>query len=129
MDVTTNCPACGAQIMIPAEGGSFTCPYCSTHFQVSMEGTQPSFKVSSMVQEMAAEAPPAEAAEPVPVEAAGPQAETFGGSAGEPLPPVYTPPQHRLFGGRTWLVVAIAATVIFCLACLCVFAITRGIFK
>ncbi len=121
MDVTTNCPACGAQITIPAEGGYLTCPYCSTHFQVSMEGTQPSFKVTSMVQEMAAEQPPVEAAEP--------QAETFGAPTGEPLPPVYTPPQNRLFGGRTWVVVAIAATVIFCLACICVLAIARGIFK
>ncbi len=126
MDVTTNCPACGARITIPEEGGYLTCPYCSTHFQVSMEGTQPSFKVTSMVQEAAGETPPPE---PLPAEAAGTQAETFGGPAGEPLPPIYNPPQNRLFGGRTWLVVAIAATVIFCLACVCVFAIARGIFK
>ncbi len=121
MDVTTNCPACGAQITIPQEGGYLTCPYCSTHFQVSMEGTQPSFQVTSMVQEAAAEPPPAE-----PVE---PPAETFGQTAGEPLPPVYTPPTNRLFGGRLWLVIAIAAAVIFCLACLCLFAVVRGIFK
>ncbi len=124
MDVTTNCPACGAQITIPEEGGYLTCPYCSTHFQVSMEGTQPSFQVTSMVQEAASEQPPAEAHEAPEL-----QAETFGGPAGEPLPPVYNPPQNTLFGGRTWLVVAIAATVIFCLACVCVFAIARGIFK
>ncbi len=127
MDVTTNCPACGAQITIPEEGGYLTCPYCSTHFQVSMEGTQPSFKVTSMVQESAAETP---LPEPPPAGASDLQAETFGGPAGEPLPPVEgTPPQNRLFGGRTWLVVAIAATVIFCLACICVLAIARGIFK
>ncbi len=121
MDVQTNCPACGAQITVPEEGGYLTCPYCSTHFQVSMEATQPSFKVSSMVQEAAAEQPPAEPAVP--------QAEIFGQAAGEPLPPVYTPPQNRLFGGRVWLVVAIAASVIFCAACVCMIAIARGIFK
>ncbi len=124
MDVTTNCPACGAQITIPEEGGYLTCPYCSTHFQVSMEGTQPSFKVSSMVQEAAAEQPPVESPE-----APAPPVETFGQPAGEPLPPFYNPPQNRLFGGRLWLVVAIAAAVIFCLACVCMFAIARGIFK
>src|SRR5512135_2751590 len=119
MDVQTNCPACGAQIIVPEEGGYLTCPYCSTHFQVSMEGTQPSFKVTSMVQEAAAEQPPVEAPE-----SPGPQAQTFGGPTGEPLPPAEgTPSQTTLFGGRTWLVVAIAATVIFCLACVCVFAI------
>src|SRR5512135_3250481 len=117
MDVQTNCPACGAQIIVPEEGGYLTCPYCSTHFQVSMEGTQPSFKVTSMVQEAAAEQPPVES--PASSEL---QVETFGGPTREPLPPVYTPPQNTLFGGRTWLVVAIAATVIFCLACVCVFA-------
>jgi hypothetical protein len=121
MDVQTNCPACGAQITVPQAGGYLTCPYCSTHFQVSMEGTQPSFKVTSMVQEAAAEQPPAEPAPPL--------ADTFGQTTGEPLPPVYTPPANRLFGGRLWLVIAIAAAVIFCLACLCMFAVARGIFK
>ncbi len=98
-----------------------TCPYCSTHFQVSMEGTQPSFKVSSMVQEMAAETPP--------VETPPPPAETFGQYTGEPLPPVSAPPQNRPFGGRLWLVVAIAATSIFCLSCLCMFIIIRNVIK
>ena len=121
MEVQTNCPACGAQITIPEEGGSFTCPYCSTHFQVNMEGTQPSFKVASMVEEMSAEQPPAEPA--------GSTVEVFNPPPAESVPPVYPPPENRMFGGRVWLVVAIGASVIFCLACLCMFVIVRNVFK
>ncbi len=125
MNVQTNCPACGAQITIPDEGGSITCPYCSTHFQVSMEGTQPSFKVASMVEEMAAEPPPAE--QP-PSEPPVSNIDVFNPPPAESVSPVFPPPEKRLFGGRLWLVVAIAASSIFCLACLCMFVIFRTVF-
>ena len=126
MNVQTNCPACGAQLIIPDAGGAITCPYCSTHFQVNMEGTQPSFKVASMVEEMSAEPPPSD--QP-PAQSLAAPVEIVDQPPAGPVPPVFPPPENRLFGGRVWLVVAIAVTVIFCLAYLCSFVIVRNVFK
>ena len=51
-----------------------------------------------------------------------------------PTPPTFTTPVeqpliNRLTSNRLWVAIAIAVTVIFCISCLCMVAITRGLFQ
>ncbi len=122
MDIQTNCPACGAQISVSSSGGQITCPYCSTHFEVNMDGVQPAFKVASKVEEMAAE--------PAPVEPT-PSSE-LGGFTQTPVDTTfqsYTSPQPGRFSGqRLWLIIGLVVASVFCLTCLCMTVLVRNFF-
>jgi hypothetical protein len=129
MEIQTNCPACGAQISVSQSGGHFTCPYCSTNFEVNMDGVQPAFKVASKVEEMAAETPPVEV---TPSSELGgfiqpPADSTFQHPPADTTFQSYPTPQPgRFTGQRLWLIVAVVVASVFCLTCLCMTIVVRN---
>jgi hypothetical protein len=122
MDIQTNCPACGAQISVNSEGGRITCPYCSTNFEVNMDGVQPVFKVSSKVEEMAAEIAPVE---DTPSSALGGFVQPLVDNTFQ----AYPQSQPSRFGGqRMWLIIGLVIASVFCLTCLCMTVLVRNFF-
>ena len=133
MSIQSNCPGCGAQINVEESGGQVTCPYCSTHFEVNMEGVQPAFKVVSSAEGPQAETLPLEtdgqsmqAFDPLPgkVETQGETVEQP--LIGEVIPPVFAAQQeHWYIRRRLWVIVAMAVSGAFCLSCLCMIVVIQ----
>lgn len=131
MSIQANCPGCGAQISVEESGGEVTCPYCSTHFEVNMDGVQPAFKVVSSATEPAVEPPP--------LEPAGQSMQTIGQFpgetveqplSGEEIPPVFgTQQEHWYMRRRLWVIVALAVSGAFCLSCLCLIVVIQRFFQ
>lgn len=130
MSIQTNCPACGAQISVEESSGTVTCPYCSTKFEVNMDGVQPDLKVTGNSSETASEMQIIEP--PVQPE------ESYSGSAapGEPpltgdvMPPLFgNRPQGGIFSGRWWLIVGVVVLGAFCLSCACMVIVIQRIFQ
>jgi hypothetical protein len=129
MSIQTNCPACGAQISVEESSGTVTCPYCSTKFEVNMDGVQPAFK--------AADNEPEAAPEMQAIEPATQPEESYNASAapgeppltGEVIPPMFgNRPQGGIFSGRWWLIVGVAVAGAFCLSCACMALLIQRIF-
>jgi len=123
MDIQSNCPACGAQISVSESVGRVTCPFCSTTFEVNMNGVQPSFRVASQVEKMAAEVPPTE---PTPNSELGGFAQPPSDTTFQSYPPTMP---GRFSGQRLWLIIGLVAASVFCLTCLCMTIIVRSAFR
>lgn len=138
MPISTNCPACGAQVSVNESGGQFTCPYCGASFDVNMEGAQPEFKLAGSGQQPGVEPPiegqveetqPDSTAEP---SALSTQVDYGYSQPGDPTgPQIYTTiAQAEGFPWRRYGLIAILAlTGVFCLACLCMVVIIQRVVR
>jgi hypothetical protein len=139
MPILSNCPACGAQIGVSEAGGRVTCPYCGNHFMVNMDSTQPEFRLAKpgedVVQAASFEEETAEAyaADHSPDSSAlytqvdssyVPPAQDFGQQI------FTTVSRAASFPWRRWGLIGIAVlTVVFCLACACMFVIIQRVIR
>ncbi len=129
MSIRTSCPACGAQISVEESGGKVTCPYCSTRFDVDMDGVQPAFKVADSAAEAA---PEGQIISPeVPPDYYSSSNEPSGPPlTGEVVQPVVEAVQQVGSFARRWLWIIVVVTVgVFCVSCACMAVIIQRVIK
>ncbi len=133
-DIASSCPACGAQLIIPANARQITCSFCGTRFTADLSGVQPVLKIASASTEMP-DVPPIPEPAPLPRPEAPefpqfvpaqprPEAPKAGGFfTSERIPPA-------IRRQPIWAIIAIIFAVLLCLVFGCmaaVFALTRVI--
>ncbi len=80
MTITSTCPGCGASLNIDDNAGEVICQFCGTHFQINLDGVEPSFRVAG---------PPSE---PPPPAATSPVEPPTGETPLTPAEDSYNPP-------------------------------------